>query len=216
MIGHNSALCIFNLVVYSVLCLAQLKGYEVPMAETDVSVTPNKQMPCMEENLSRELAYDYICFHKLGKLAHRSNTRAADTLREVGKKLEEKHEAHFNNLKNMSMTAQRFNSIADEMFSEKINWCQIVVLHCFAGVVAVSRRDDHISDGEDVVQWLSEYMCRKEIAEWVAKAGGWNGFCEFFKVQPEVNKELSGGWTCVTLLASIAPVLVLASLKTKT
>ena len=186
------------------------------MAETDVSDAPNKRMPCKEENLSRELAYDYICFHKLGNLAHRSNTKAADTLREVGKELEEEHEAFFNDFRNVSMTAQMFNSIADEMFSDKINWGRIVALHCFAGVLAVSRHDDHISDGEDVVEWLSDYMCRKEMAEWVAKAGGWNGFCEYFKVTPGVNKELFGSWTCVTLLASIAAVLVVASSKTKT
>ena len=213
MIAHNSALCIFNLVVCSVLCLAQLKEYEVPMAETDVSVIPNKRVPCKGENLSQELAFDYICFHKFGELAHRSNTKAADTLREVGKVVEEEHEAFFNDFKNVSMTAQMFNGIADVMFSEKINWGRIVALHCFAGIVAVSRRDGHISDGEDVVGWLSEYMCRKEMVEWVVKAGGWNGFCEYFKVPSGINKELFGCWTCVTLLASIAAVLLVAGTK---
>ena len=200
-------------MVSSVLCLAQLKEYEVPMDESDVSVASNKRMTCKEENLSRELAFDYICFHKLGKLAHRSNTKAADTLRKVGKVMEKENEAFFNDLKNVPMTAEMFNGIADEMFSEKINWGRIVALHCFAGIVAVSRRDNHISDGEDVVGWLCKYMCRKEMTEWVAKAGGWNGFCEYFNDPPGINKELFGGWTGVTLLASIAAVLLVAGTK---
>lgn len=193
---------------------AQLKKYEVPMVETDVSVAPNNRMACKEENLSRELAFDYIRFHKLGELAHRSNTKAADTLRELGKEMEEENESFFKDIKNLSMTAQMFNGIADEMFSDKIiNWGRIVALHCFAGIVAVSRRDNHISDGGDVIGWLSEYMCRKEMAEWVARAGGWDGFCEYFKVSPGINKELSGSWTCVTLLASFAAVLLVAGTK---
>ena len=209
----NSALCIFNLMVSSVLCLAQLKEFEVPMAETDVSVSSNKQMTCKEANFAQELAFDYICFHKLGKLPYRSSTKAADTLREVGKVMEKENEAFFNDLKNVSMTAEMFNGIVDEMFSEKINWGRIVALHCFAGVLAVSRSDNHISDGGDVVGWLSEYMCQKEMTEWVAKAGGWNGFCEYFNDPPGINKELFGGWTGVTLLASIAAVLLVASTK---
>lgn len=216
-IARNSALCVFNLVVCSVLCLAQLKEYAVPMAETDVSLASNKRMPLKEENLCRELAFDYICSHKLGELAYRSNTKAANTLREVCKELEEKNKAFFNDTKNLSVTAPMFNVIADEVFSGGINWGRIVALYCFASTVAVSRRDNHMSDGEDVVGWLSEYMCRKEMAEWIAKAGGWNGFCEFFKVSPGINKELFGGWTFVTtMFASIAAVLLVARTKRTT
>ena len=201
-------------MVCSVLCLAQLKEYAVPMAKTDGSLASNKRMLCKEENLSRELAFDYIYFHKFGELAHRSNTKAADTLREIGKRFEEENEALFNSFKNLSVTAPVFNVIADEVFREGINWGKIVSLYCFAGTVAVYCRDNHISDGEDVVEWLSEYMCRKEMAEWKANAGGWNGFCEFFKVPPGINKELFVGWTCVTtLLASIAAVLIVARTK---
>ena len=182
------------------------------MAETDASLSSNKRMPLKEELLSRELIFDFICCHKLGKSDYRSNTKAAATLRKVGQELEEANKAFFNEAaKKLSVTAPVFNDIADEVFREGINWGRIVSLYCFAGVLAVSLRDNHISDGEDVARWLSEYMCRKEMAEWIAKAGGWNGFCEFFKISPGINKELFGGWTFVTtMLASIAAVLLVA------
>jgi len=190
-----------------------LKEYAVPMAETDGSLASNKRMPLNEELLSQELVFDFICFHKLGKLEYRSNTKAAAMLRKVGEELEEANKAFFNDAaKKLSVTAPVFNAIADEVFREGINWGRIVSLYCFAGTVAVS-----LGGGGDVAGWLSEYMCQEKMVEWIAKAGGWNGFCEFFKVSPGVNKELFGGWTFVTtMLASIATVLFVAHTKRTT
>lgn len=159
------------------------------MAPAEVCHTPNmstnRRMKNQEENFSHELACDYIYYNKLGKEAHRSNTKVAATLRRIGIEVETRHQLLLKNMCDKldirtSTAAVTFRTVADEIFSTGINWGRIVVLFCFASEVAVFCNQQEIDVVEDVVRWLSDYLCERTIAEWIKKSGGWVGFEHFF------------------------------------
>lgn len=152
------------------------------MAPAEASHTPNisanRRMKSQEEKLAHDLAGDYIYFNKLGKEAYRVNTKVAATLRKTGSEIETRHEALLKNMCNKldirASTAEiTFRTVADEIFSTGINWGRIVVLYCFAAEVASFCRRQEIDIVDDVVRWLSEYVCQRTFTEWIRKAGGW-------------------------------------------
>ena len=151
------------------------------------SIPTSTMMKSQEEKCAHELACDFIYFNKFGKEAYRANTRAASTLRRIGREFETGCQ-HL--LKNMcdklditpSTAEITFRSMADEIFSSGINWGRIVAVCCFAAEFAVrcSQHDIDIAV-EDVVRWLSEYLCNRSITKWIKKSGGWDSFCEYFE-----------------------------------
>lgn len=152
------------------------------MAPAEVCHTPNmstnRRMKSPEEKNAHELACDYIYFNKLGKEAYRANTKAASTLRRIGREVETRHQLLLKNMCDKldirTSTAEiTFRTVADEIFSTGINWGRIVVLYCFAAEVAVFCSQHEIDIVEDVIRWLSEYLSERTIVEWIKKSGGW-------------------------------------------
>ncbi|KAL9987350.1 hypothetical protein ACROYT_G001640 [Oculina patagonica] len=160
------------------------------MAPAEVSHTPNmstnRRMKSQEEKIAHDLACDYIYFNKLGKEAYRANTKVAATLRRIGSEVETRHEALLKNMCNKldirASTAEiTFRTVADEIFNTGINWGRVVVLYCFAAEVATFCSRQEIDIVDDVVRWISEYVCQRTFTEWIKKAGGWDAFYEQFK-----------------------------------
>lgn len=152
------------------------------MAPAEVSHTPDilmtRRMKTQEEEIAYDLARDYIYFNKLGKEDYRTNTKAAAILRKIGSEIETRHQALLKNMCNKldirASTAEiTFRTVADEIFSTGINWGRVVVLYCFAAEVAVFCFRNEIDIVEDVVRWISEYVCQRTFSEWIRKAGGW-------------------------------------------
>lgn len=188
------------------------------MAPAEASHTPNisvgRRMKSQEEKIAHDLADDYIYFAKLGKEAYRVNTKVAATLRKIGSEIETRHEALLKNMCNKldirASTAEiTFRTVADEIFSTGINWGRIVVLYCFAAEVASFCNRQEIDIVDDVVRWLSEYVCQRTFIEWIRKEGGWDAFYEQFKdLQDEREKGWWNGILYTTLgLGTLAAVL---------
>ena len=152
------------------------------MAPAEVCHTPNmstnRRMKSQEEKYVYDLACDYIFYNKLGKEAYRTNTKAAATLRRIGREVETRHQLLLKHMCDKldirAATAEvTFRTVVDEIFSTGINWGRIVVLYCFAAQVAVFCTQHEIDIVEDVVRWLSEYLSERNLAEWIKKSGGW-------------------------------------------
>ena len=158
------------------------------------NTSTNRTMKSQEEKYAYDLASDYIFYNKLGKEAYRTNTKAAATLRRIGREVETKHQLLLKQICDKfdiraSMAEVTFRTVADEIFSTGINWGRIVVLYCFAAQVAVFCSQHEIDIVEDVAGWLSEYLSQGTLAEWIKKSGGWEAFVEQFKdVQHEREK----------------------------
>ena len=152
------------------------------MAPAEVCHTPNistnRRMKSQDEKYAYDLACDYIYYNKLGKEDYRTNTKAAATLRRIGREVETRHQLLLKHMCDKldirASTAEvTFRTVVDEIFSTGINWGRIVVLYCFAAQVAVFCSQHEIDIVEDVVRWLSEYLSERTLAEWIKKSGGW-------------------------------------------
>ena len=158
------------------------------MASAEVCHTPNMSK---EKKCVYELACDYIYYYRLGIEAYRSNTKFAVTLRRMGSILEKDHYELFKTMMvelklTTSSAASTFMVVAEGIFRTGINWGRIVALFCFAGEVAVFCSQYRIVKVEDVVGWLSQFVC-ETLAEWVKESGGWDAFCEVFKDEHEYD-----------------------------
>ena len=138
---------------------------------------------------THELVCDYIYYNKLGKEAYRADTKVAATLRQVGKKVEAcypmKTMAEIFNIK-ASKPDVAFRNVVDIAFSQTdgVDWGYIVVVVCLASEVAVSCSQHGNDDVVDnIVGWLSEYLSKGTIGEWIKQTGGWEAFVEHWKVR---------------------------------
>lgn len=127
-----------------------------------------------EEKTARELARDYVLF-KLGKQSL-SNSKGATILRRLGKEIEIRHEPLLKNMCekldiNESSAERTFQQVADEIFSNGINWGRIVVLYTFAGKIALFSTQHDLQLTEDIIRWTGDYVA--SLSEWIIKAGGW-------------------------------------------
>lgn len=136
---------------------------------------------------THELVCDYIYYNKLGKEAYRADTKAAATLRQVGKEVEARYPSLMKTLaERVDIEASKpevsFRNVADEVFSDGVTWGRIVAVVCFASEVAVSCSQHGTDVVDNIVGWLSEYLSKGTIGEWIKKTGGWEAFVEHWKV----------------------------------
>ncbi|XP_068747659.1 induced myeloid leukemia cell differentiation protein Mcl-1 homolog [Montipora capricornis] len=134
-----------------------------------------------------ELVCDYIYYNKLGKEAYRADTKAAATLRQVGKEVESRYPSLLKTMcerleTNASKAEVAFRNVVDEVFSDGVNWGRIVAVVCFASELAVSSSQHGTDVVDNIVGWLSEYLSKGTVGEWIIKTGGWEAFVEHWKV----------------------------------
>ena len=77
---------------------------------------------------------------------------------------------------------ESFRVIADEMFTEGIQWSHIVMLLLFGSELAfeLGTADGRSNDASDVSNWLVRYFSSSaSLKDWVHSHGHWNGLIEY-------------------------------------
>ncbi len=135
----------------------------------------------MEEigNVARVLSDDFI-HYKLGRCSSRPPSREAETLRRVGKEVEERYEISLNGLVNSLRFdpekggEEAFNESLNAMFEEgPCNWGRIVMVYVFAARLAKYCEDHHKSEYVDDLVSISGKYVDERLTPWIQKQGGW-------------------------------------------
>lgn len=68
-----------------------------------------------------------------------------------------------------------FNTVAQELFSDGINWGRIVALFAFGGAIVIEcfqKEMSHLVDS--IYDWVSTYV-QNHLEQWITSQGGWVG-----------------------------------------
>ncbi|XP_072038053.1 apoptosis regulator BAX-like [Amphiura filiformis] len=140
-------------------------------------------------SVARILSDDFI-HYKLGKCSSRPPSKEAETLRRVGKEVEERYEISLNGLVNSlrfdpeNGGEEAFNESLNAMFEEgPCNWGRIVMVYVFAARLAKYCEDQHKSEYVDDLVSISGKYVDERLTPWIQKQGGWEDFNENFKAK---------------------------------
>ena len=129
-------------------------------------------------NIARLLSDDFI-HYKLGRTS-RPPSQYAETLRRVGKEVEERYEISLNGLVNSLRFdpekggEEAFNESLNAMFEEgPCNWGRIVMVYVFAARLAKYCEDHHKSEYVDDLVSISGKYVDEKLTPWIQKQGGW-------------------------------------------
>lgn len=137
---------------------------------------------------TRYLVADYLNFRlqkenfvwrgcpRLETSSNNAQTRTA--LRNLGDDFERRYSAEFDNMVEQlnitpDMAYPTFMAVAQELFSDGINWGRIVALIAFGGAIAVecvTKEMDHLIDS--IYDWVSTYITNN-LEQWITSHGGW-------------------------------------------
>jgi len=182
-----------------------------PVAMTTTADKSSSMSP--EERMAFELAEDFIRYSV--DSTRKPSSKTAAILRRLAQEIEARHELVLKNMCDRlniqaSTAAVTFKQVADEIFTDGVNWGRIVVLYTLGGRIATHccNRSLNVSV-ENVIRWVGDYVCG-QLSGWIKKAGGWNAFEEQFRdVRKEREQSLWNGLLYTTLgLGTLAAVLL--------
>ena len=139
----------------------------------------NATIPTGIENVARLLAEDFI-HYSLGKCCSPPPSREAETLRRVGKEVDERYQISLNGL----ITSLRFDTEngGEEAFNESLNslfeegpcnWGRIIMVYVFAARLARYCEDRHKSEYVDNLVSISGKYVAERLTHWIQQQGGW-------------------------------------------
>ncbi|NP_001274311.1 uncharacterized protein LOC100215682 [Hydra vulgaris] len=167
-----------------------------------------------EAKIAKEVAYQLIQ-KKTGKnIKNQQIRKETELMMRLVEEIEIKHELFLSNMcKRLNLNTENaqsmFHTIAEEIFSDGINWGRIIVLYAFAGKIAEHCRksnDEQIID--KIALWVAGFVAKK--SSWIRDSGrGWNGFIENFDVKQD--SWVQGLFAATLGLGTIAAALYIKS-----
>lgn len=128
---------------------------------------------------ARILSEDFIHFI-LGECSSRPPSRYAETLRRVGKEVEDRYEITLNGLVNdvrfdSEMEVETaFKESMDAMFEVgTCNWGRVVMVYVFAARLANKFDDRQNKQRVDQLISISGKYVEEKLSSWIQKQGGW-------------------------------------------
>jgi len=153
------------------------------------SLSPSQEAEC--KRICKRLATDFILF-KLQSNAGRPPCKYTETLRRVGREVEERYAITLNGLvnnlqydpKKHGAGKELFNVSLNAMFEEgPVNWGRVVMVYVFAARLAKYCEENGNSEYVDeVVEVCGDYVAEK-LTTWIITQGGWDDFNESFKAK---------------------------------
>ncbi|XP_022105214.1 induced myeloid leukemia cell differentiation protein Mcl-1 homolog [Acanthaster planci] len=153
------------------------------------SLSPSKEAEC--RTICKRLSRDFITF-KLQANAGRPPCKYTETLRRVGREVEERYAISLNGLvnnlqydpKKHGAGKELFSVSLDAMFEEgAVNWGRVVMVYVFAARLAKYCEENANPEYVDeVVEVCGDYVSDK-LTPWIVKQGGWDDFNESFKAK---------------------------------
>ena len=141
------------------------------------AVDSHQNVTTHEAKIAKAVAKEFI-YIKVGRPLKNATRKETEVLLRLSEEIEQKHEMLLKSMCNrLNITADNayktFCEIADEIFSDDINWGRLVVLYTFAGKLAIHCKSSKMDSMVDkVVQWLGNFVARKQI--WIKEKGnGW-------------------------------------------
>ncbi|KAG5268707.1 hypothetical protein AALO_G00215510 [Alosa alosa] len=113
------------------------------------------------------------------------HTRLNRVLREAGDEIERMYQRDFaamgDRLHFTPGTAQRkFTAVAEELFSDGVNWGRIVAFFEFGGTMCVESVSRQMVPQVDLIaHWMTEYL-DGPLQNWIEENGGWDAFVELY------------------------------------
>ncbi|XP_062377420.1 apoptosis regulator Bcl-2a [Sardina pilchardus] len=114
------------------------------------------------------------------------HARLNRVLREAGDEIERMYQRDFaamgDRLHFTPGTAQRkFAAVAEELFSDGVNWGRIVAFFEFGGTMCVESVSRQMVPQVDLIaHWMTEYF-DGPLHNWIEENGGWDAFVELYE-----------------------------------
>ncbi|XP_038074028.1 bcl-2-related protein A1-like [Patiria miniata] len=153
------------------------------------SLSPSQEAEC--RRISKRLSEDFIHF-KLQSNVGRPPCKYSETLRRVGREVEERYAISLNGLVNNLQYDPKKHGAGKELFSVSlnamfeegaVNWGRVVMVYVFAARLAKYCEENGNSEYVDeVVEVCGDYVSEK-LTPWIMKQGGWDNFNESFKAK---------------------------------
>ncbi|XP_078543926.1 apoptosis regulator Bcl-2 [Lissotriton helveticus] len=95
----------------------------------------------------------------------------------------------------------RFNTVAEELFRDGVNWGRIVAFFEFGGALSLESIHREMAPQlvDAIASWMTEYL-DQHLQRWILDNGGWEAFVELYGSRPG----FCSSWISVKMFLSLA------------